>query len=87
MGDLSEHFSKREFSCRCCGHLVISGRLLLALEHLRELVGLPIKVHDGYRCASHNEHSGGVTDSEQRGAPPWTERFPACRCRKCMPTR
>jgi zinc D-Ala-D-Ala carboxypeptidase len=64
MGDLSEHFSKREFSCRCCGHLVISGRLLLALEHLRELVGLPIKVHDGYRCASHNEQAGGVTDSE-----------------------
>ena len=64
MGDLSEHFSKREFTCRCCGHLVISGRLLLALEHLREIVGLPIKVHDGYRCSRHNEQAGGVTDSE-----------------------
>ena len=64
MSDLSEHFSKREFSCRCCGNLVISGRLIMALEHLRELVGLPVKVHDGYRCAGHNEQAGGVTDSE-----------------------
>lgn len=64
MSDLSEHFSKREFSCRCCGHLVISGRLILALEHLRELTGLPIRIHAGYRCAGHNERAGGVTDSE-----------------------
>jgi hypothetical protein len=64
MGDLSEHFSKREFVCKCCGHLVISGRLVLALEHLRELAGLPIKVHGGYRCTWHNEQAGGVTGSE-----------------------
>jgi hypothetical protein len=64
MGDLSEHFSKREFACRCCGQLVISGRLVMALEHLRELVGRPVRVHDGYRCAGHNEQAGGVTDSE-----------------------
>lgn len=64
MSDLSEHFSKREFSCRCCGHLVISGRLVVALEQLRQLAGRPVKIHDGYRCSGHNEQVGGVTDSE-----------------------
>ena len=64
MGDLSDHFSKRELSCRCCGHLVISGRLVLALEHLREVAQRPVVVHCGYRCAAHNEQAGGVTHSE-----------------------
>ena len=64
MGDLSDHFSKREFSCRCCGNLIVSGRLLLALEHLRELARAPILVHCGYRCAGHNQQAGGVTHSE-----------------------
>src|SRR4030095_6288831 len=64
MSDLSEHFSKSEFSCRCCGHLVVSGRLIMALEHLRELAGRPVKVHCGYRCAMHNRETGGVTGSE-----------------------
>lgn len=64
MGDLSDHFSKHEFRCRCCGNLVVSGRLLLALEHLREIANAPVRVHCGYRCSSHNEQSGGVTHSE-----------------------
>ena len=64
MGDLSDHFSKREFACRCCGNLIVSGRLVLALEHLRSLARAPIIVHCGYRCAKHNHAAGGVNNSE-----------------------
>lgn len=64
MGDLSPHFSKTEFACRCCGDLRLEKRLIDGLEALRRLAGKPIVVHDGYRCPEHNQDVGGVTDSE-----------------------
>jgi len=64
MGDLSEHFSKSELACRCCGQLKIESSLLAALEQLRSLAGKEILVHDAYRCTAHNQEVGGVTDSE-----------------------
>jgi hypothetical protein len=64
MGDLSPHFSKAEFACRCCGELKLKMRLIDALEKLRNLAGKAIVVHDGYRCLAHNQQVGGVTDSE-----------------------
>jgi peptidase M15-like protein len=64
MGDLSPHFSKREFACHCCGALQIKMRLIDALEKLRALSGKAIVIHDGYRCRGHNQEVGGVTDSE-----------------------
>ena len=64
MGDLSEHFSKAENACHCCGKLIIDTGLINALERLRSLAGKPIKVHAGYRCTAHNQQVGGVTDSE-----------------------
>jgi hypothetical protein len=64
MGNLSPHFSKAEFACRCCGELKIKMRLIDALEKLRSLAGKAILIHDGYRCSSHNQQVGGVTDSE-----------------------
>ena len=64
MGDLSEHFSRTEFACHCCGELKIDTALIEGLELLRELAGKPVVVHDGYRCAAHNQEVGGVSDSE-----------------------
>jgi Peptidase M15 len=64
MGDLSPHFSKAEFACHCCGQLKLDPRLIEALEKLRGLAGKPIVVHDGYRCPTHNQEVGGVTNSE-----------------------
>jgi hypothetical protein len=64
VGDLSEHFSKAEFACHCCGELQIQTALIDALEQLRALAGKPIVVHDGYRCPAHNQEVGGVSDSE-----------------------
>ena len=64
MGDLSPHFSKSEFACRCCAKLHVQRRLIDALEELRMRAGKPILVHDGYRCPEHNQQVGGVTNSE-----------------------
>lgn len=53
MGDLTEHFSKHELWCRCCGRLDINARFLQALEDLRGVVGKPIVPTSGYRCHNH----------------------------------
>ena len=37
MGDLSPHFSRKEFECRGCGRLVLDDNLLDGLEALRKL--------------------------------------------------
>lgn len=64
MGDLSAHFSKAEFACRCCGDLKIEKRLIDALEQLRAMAARAIVIHDGYRCPAHNQEVGGVSNSE-----------------------
>jgi hypothetical protein len=64
MGDLSPHFSKQELACHCCGRLKVDPRLIEALEALRQLAGVPIVVHAGYRCPAHNQQVGGVPNSE-----------------------
>lgn len=64
MGDLSEHFSKAELACHCCGQLKIESGLVDALEQLRTVAGKEIIVHDGYRCPVHNQKVGGVSESE-----------------------
>jgi Peptidase M15 len=64
VGDLSAHFSKAEMACRCCGELKIEQALIDALEQLRRLAATEVVVHDGYRCHSHNQEVGGVSDSE-----------------------
>jgi zinc D-Ala-D-Ala carboxypeptidase len=64
LGDLSEHFSKAELACHCCGTLKIEAALIDALELFRSLAGRPIVVHDAYRCPAHNQKVGGVNDSE-----------------------
>lgn len=64
LGDLSEHFSKAELACHCCGTLKIEPALIDALELFRSLAERPVIVHDAYRCPLHNGKVGGVNDSE-----------------------
>jgi uncharacterized protein YcbK (DUF882 family) len=64
MGDLSEHFSKAEFACPCCGQAVVDPELVRGLEALRNLVDAPIRILSGYRCAAHNAEVGGRPDSQ-----------------------
>ncbi len=64
MADLSEHFSTSEMCCPHCQRCSVSGRLIVALEQLRSLAGLPVVVHDACRCPVHNREVGGAENSE-----------------------
>lgn len=64
MGDLSAHFSRSEFRCHHCGHLVGPDHALIAsLERLRALVGRPVRIVSGTRCRAHNAAVGGARSS------------------------
>ena len=64
MGDLSQHFSRHEFACRCCGKAVVSPELIASLEALRDRIGTPIRILSGYRCPEHNRAVGGAASSQ-----------------------
>lgn len=64
MGDLSPHFDSAEFACHHCGAVKIAGDLVEHLEQLRSLVGRPLVVVSGYRCAVHNRAVGGARKSQ-----------------------
>lgn len=60
----SKHFSDREFACKHCGQNLCTDELKQALDELREAVGLPVIVHDAYRCDVHNASVSLVSKSE-----------------------
>ena len=61
---ISPHFKEYELACKCCGKILYYPELILKLEHLRHIIGnLPIIVHSGYRCPSHNARVGGAKES------------------------
>jgi uncharacterized protein YcbK (DUF882 family) len=67
VGDLSSHFSRREFACRCgCGEFIICEELIELLEEIRRRYGDPIVITSGYRCQKHNEAVGGSESSYHR---------------------
>jgi uncharacterized protein YcbK (DUF882 family) len=64
-GDLSPHFSRREFACPCCSHALVTPRLVDALELLRTKAGgRAIHITSGYRCARYNRRVGGRPRSQ-----------------------
>lgn len=65
MGDLSANFNRAEFACHDgCGFADPDERLVAALQHLRELIGAPLIVVSGCRCAHHNAEVGGAGGSQ-----------------------
>lgn len=68
MGDLSKHFSKKEFACKCgCGFDTPVPELVTKLEKFRELCGnKPIIINSACRCAKHNASKavGGAKNSQ-----------------------
>ena len=64
MGDLSKNFSRSEFACRCCGKAEVNPRLVDALQELRDLAAVPVRITSGYRCPEHNESVGGAKRSQ-----------------------
>lgn len=64
MGDLSAHFSRREFRDHITGELVgPSPRLIDILEELRAIVGRPLFIVSGYRSPATNKAAGGAARS------------------------
>ena len=65
MGDLSDHFSRAEFACKCgCGRDTVDMELLAICEAVRYVEGGPVTVTSGHRCEAHNERVGGSGRSQ-----------------------
>lgn len=65
MGDLSTHFSRAEFACRDnCGFDKPHAALVAGLQHLRDRLGVPVRVLSGCRCAARNAAVGGARNSQ-----------------------
>lgn len=64
MGDISKHFNRSEFACKCgCGFDVVDVELVNTLETLRQLLG-PVSINSGCRCKAHNDSVGGSPHSQ-----------------------
>jgi uncharacterized protein YcbK (DUF882 family) len=67
MGDISKHFSRYEFRCKCkplCGMDTIDAETLTVLEQIREHFDKPIRITSAFRCFDHNLAVGGSFDSQ-----------------------
>lgn len=64
MGNLSPHFDTSEFACHHCGRVSVSPSLVEHLERLRRILGRPIVIVSGWRCAEHNAAVGGAPRSQ-----------------------
>ena len=65
MSDLSPHFSKKEFACKCgCGFDTPDPKLVEALEKLRSRLGVPLTINSACRCEAHNKAEGGSPKSQ-----------------------
>lgn len=65
MGDLSKHFSRHEFACKCgCGQDTVDAELLTELEALRQHFDAPITINSGNRCEEYNRRVGGASASQ-----------------------
>ena len=64
MGDISEHFSRSEHSCKCgCGFDTVDVELNTLLEHIRNYYNKPVTITGPNRCAAHNAAIGGARRS------------------------
>ena len=65
MGDLSEHFSRSEFACKCgCGYNTVDAELIFVLEELRFHFKKPVTINSACRCKTHNDKIGGSSNSQ-----------------------
>lgn len=71
-GQLSKHFRKSEFKCKCggkyCGGYpaAIDSNLIRILEGLRTHYDRPVTITSGLRCKKHNKVVGGATNSAHK---------------------
>lgn len=71
MGDISAHFDKREFTCKCgkCYKADIDNGLIEKLEQLHDLMNAhSIIITSGYRCPTWSKSVGGYfNDAHTKG--------------------
>lgn len=75
MGDMTPHFSRREFTCKCgCNTNIVAAELVNKLEKVYEYLSetaegvTAIIVTSGCRCPKHSELVGGSrTDAHTKG--------------------
>lgn len=58
-----KYFNEKEFSCKCCGKILLDKELVKRLEVAREIAGIPFVIASGYRCEKHNKEVGGRPES------------------------
>ena len=63
---ISRHFSRKEFTCRCgkCGFNTVDAELISVLEDVRHYFKKPVKINSGARCTAHNMDEGGTPTSQ-----------------------
>lgn len=65
-GDLTEHFRRSEFACKCgCGFDDIDPKLVAICERVRQAVGVPVRVNSGCRCEKYNAKVKGAAKDSQ----------------------
>lgn len=65
MGDLSPHFNRSEFACRCgCGFNTVDHELLSVLEEMRMYYLRPVFINSACRCLEHNREVGSKDTSQ-----------------------
>ena len=67
MGDISKHFDRHEFACKCkdmCGFDSVDVELLAALEDVHEHFNTTVSINSGCRCEQQNKAVGGEPNSQ-----------------------
>ncbi|OCG19627.1 D-Ala-D-Ala carboxypeptidase family metallohydrolase [Gilliamella sp. WF3-4] len=63
--NLSTHFKRSEFACKCgCGFDDVNPLLIDVLEDIRAHFNAPVFVNSACRCKKHNQAVGGKTSSQ-----------------------
>ena len=62
----TEHFSKLELSCPCCGVMGMDQEFMDILEAVRKEYGKPMKLNSSFRCDVHNASINAKSSSSHR---------------------
>jgi len=57
------NFTPAEIACPCCGEIYIDPEALDSLQRMRGILGGPLRVTSGHRCAAHNKAVDGASHS------------------------
>ena len=65
VGNARPNFTWTELECKCgCGTSHIDNEALDALQQLRDMLGVPLRINSAARCPTHNKRIGGKTHSK-----------------------